>query len=105
MNNFAALDAQSEMSAFAFVQSNEVAAEWQDAAPVAPAPRGLNTSKLVRHNLRQPLASRIERAALSARVAFARERGNIIALWSAIHAECEPQRQAIRARFDAAENL
>ena len=102
MNQFSNLSAESEVSALARVDVSEV---FTDETANIPAPRPLNTAKLVRHNLRNPFAQRIDRADLAARVAFARTRGNIMALWAQIHAECEPARAALRAREAALDAL
>ncbi len=100
-NVFTALDAQSEISALAFVASHEGAEVFTPTADdLTPAPRGVNVAKLVLHNLSVPFAKRISRAALATRVECARARGDVLALWATIHAECEPERAAIRARED-----
>lgn len=99
MNQFANLSAESEVSALAQVSAAEVFTA--DAAPEVAPRYGVNVAKLVRHNLRVPMARRIERAELAAKVAFARARGNIVGLWATIHAECEAERATLRARDEA----
>ena len=119
-NNFAALSAESEVSRLAQVSSAEVYAEEPALAPAPCSPalaraaaavsgsyagKGPNAAKLVRHNLRQPLASRLSRLALASRVEVARVRGAMVGLWAEIHAECAPARAALRAQMDAVEAL
>lgn len=102
-NNFAALSAESSVDSLALIASNE----GEDFAPVAsaPAPRGVNVAKLVRHNLRQPIARRISRAALEKRVAFAATRGMLVAMHATIRAECDAQIAALRASDEALASL
>lgn len=119
-NQFAALSAESAESRLAQVSSAEVftAEPALDAAPSTPAldaaaaavsytyaGKGPNVSKLVRHNLRQPMARRLSRLALASRLETARVRGAMVGLWAEIHAACEPGRAAIRAEMDALEAL
>lgn len=120
LNQFASLSAESEMSALAQVSSAEVftAEPALDIAPSTPAldaaaaavsstytGKGPNVAKLVRHNLRQPMASRLSRLTLAAKLETARVRGAMVGLWAEIHAECAPARAALRAQMDAVEAL
>lgn len=119
LNQFANLSAESDMSRLAQVSCEEVYCEPLPAAPAcSPAlaraaaavsstytGKGPNVSKLVRYNLRQPMASRLSRLALASRLETARVRGAMVGLWAEIHAACEPGRAAIRAEMDALEAL
>lgn len=120
MNQFSNLSAESEVSRLAQVSCEEVYCAEPALAPAPCSPalaaaaaavssdyagKGPNVAKLVRHNLRQPLASRLSRLSLASRVASARVRGAMVGLWAEIHAECEPGRAAIRAELDALEAL
>lgn len=96
MNQFSNLSAESEVSALATVSPCEVFADETPAN--VRAVRGVNVAKLVKHNLGKPLSSRVNHAALSAKVAFARKRGELIAFWARIHAEVEPARVELRRR-------
>lgn len=62
------------------------------------APRPLNVSKLVLHNLCQPFEKRIDPVALDTRRRFARARGQALAVFTQIHNEVEPLREAIRRK-------
>ena len=104
MNNFSAIDAQSDLSALIQVAPNEAAHD--DAAPNATPcehkPRyGVNIAKLTAHNLRQPLHKRIALADLTERVNFAHVRGALAGLHGQISAEVAPVLRAMRGQSDA----
>jgi hypothetical protein len=95
MNKFTNLSAESEISALALVSTSEVFTE----SDAQESPRyGVNAAKLVRHNLSKPIESRISFAELSAKVSFAKTRGNIVGLWATIHAECENKKKELWAK-------
>ena len=56
-----------------------------------------NTDKLTLHNLCVPMHKRISVTELRAKVAFARTRGNVIALWIQMRAPVEARAQAYAA--------
>jgi hypothetical protein len=62
----------------------------------------INVSKLVLHNLTSPWDKRISARELQAKVDFARQRGNILALWSTFHAQAQAQVQAENSRTESA---
>ncbi len=119
-NQFSSLSAESDVSRFAQVSCEEVFAP-EAPFPIAPstpaldraaaavvgsyAGKGPNVGKLVRHNLRQPLAFRISRLALISKLQSARMRGAMVGLWAEIHAACEPAREARRRHDDAVDAL
>jgi len=109
MNNFSKIDAQDELSSCVRVTSDEVSEysngqNGQESALDKAAKAvnyvyqgvGPNVGKLVLHNLCLPMERRVSRLDLARKVAGARLRGAMIGLHASIHAECEPQRQAMR---------
>lgn len=107
MNDFSKIDAQDELSACVKISSDEVSeysSNGQESALDKAARAvnyvyqgvGPNIGKLVLHNLCSPMDRRVSRLDLGRKIAGARLRGAMIGLHSAIHAECEPERAAIR---------
>lgn len=123
-NDFSNLNAQSSASALAMTTPEEfdssaygvfayATEETEETSNVsAPAgrfipsqSRGLNVQKFTLHNLTVPYSKRISRQALEAKLATARHRGSIMALYGQIKSEVEPLIAELRRQEELIENF